>query len=391
MIDWQRKRAPEDVPTPVAVAVSDFCRRARAAASPAMVRDALSCVDESFDARLRALADTEPSASPLGPFAVVDVVSGTDQPEAAQRERDGRYAEIRQTLRAVASPVLEPSKPVLVAVTPEAAPEPQAESNRPKSASHGKRSKAEQLKERIRPRRRDPQVEEKPAETAEPQVFGTSFLPRRNLPAPRGRFTRIDPQRASYEVLLRPESSELVESLVAQVPHRFALWKTLDQGYTGRRGHALTIDEVVALLERHHQARTLCVRERESVLAGVTDARGSLVKASQDLALRDRELERLITELRLEREVEELRERFRRDALDSKNLGWRLELVGRPKYLTDLGIEAKFELALARDLQRLLGDEPSAQARWALAERIGKREALDPHLLERAFEHLGLP
>lgn len=392
MIDWQRKRAPEDVPTPVAVAVSDFCRRARASASPAMVRDALSCVDESFDARLRALADTEPCASPLGPFAVVDVVRGAAQPQAAQREREGRYAEIRQGLRAMGAPE---APRAATAATSEPGPsserEPyeRASTARPEPPPRVKRSKAELVKERIRPRRRAPGTHE-PAEPA-PQVFGTAFLPRRNLPAPRGRFTRIDPQRAPFETLLRPESAELIESLVAQVPHRFALWRTLDQGYTGRKGHALSVDEVVAVLERHRLSRALSVKERESVLAAVAQARGALGKAGQTLALRDRELERLISGLRLDREVDELRERFRRDALDAKNLAWRLELLGRPKYLSDLGIEAKFDLALARDVHRLLDSEPLTSARCDLADRVAKREALDPQLLERALEHLGLP
>lgn len=393
MIDWQRKRAPEDVPTPVAVAVSDFCRRARASASPAMVRDALSCVDESFDARLRALADTEPCASPLGPFAVVDVVRGAAQPQAAQREREGRYAEIRQGLRSMSAPE---APRLATAATPEPPPSPEREpferspTARPEPPPRAKtRSKAELVKERIRPRRRDPGAHE-PSEPA-PQVFGTAFLPRRNLPAPRGRFTRIDPQRAPFETLLRPESAELIESLVAQVPHRFGLWRTLDQGYTGRRGHALSLDEVIAVLERHRLSRALSIKERESVLAAVAQARGALGKAGQTLALRDRELDRLISALRIEREVDELRERFCRDALDAKNLAWRLELLGRPKYLSDLGIEAKFKLALARDVRRLLDSEPRTSARGELADRVAKREALDPLLLERALENLNLP
>ena len=66
------------------------------------------------------------------------------------------------------------------------------------------------------------------------------------------------------------------------------------------------------------------------MLAAVAQARGALGKASQALALRDRELERLISGLRLDREVDELRERFCRDALDGKNLAWRLELLAAP-------------------------------------------------------------
>src|SRR5512137_2205894 len=40
--NWQRRREPDDVPTPLAVALSDFCRRAKSPASAAEVREALA-------------------------------------------------------------------------------------------------------------------------------------------------------------------------------------------------------------------------------------------------------------------------------------------------------------------------------------------------------------
>ena len=91
MIDWSRRRHPDDVPTPVAVAVSDFCRRARAPASAAAVREALSLLSEADDFRVRALTDEEPETNPLGPFAVVDVIAGATQALASQRESTGYY------------------------------------------------------------------------------------------------------------------------------------------------------------------------------------------------------------------------------------------------------------------------------------------------------------
>ena len=379
MIDWQRKRAPEDVPTPVAVAVSDFCRRAKAAASPALVRDALSCLDESFDPRLRALADTEPTAVPLGPFAVVDVVTGAEQATAAQREHEGRYAEVRRGLKAHPPPLAE-------GLSSPPPPEPIEETPRTSErAVRAKKSKAERVKERIHPHRRAAGTPDETPPKA--QVFATSFLPRRNLPAPRGRFTRIDPQRASFEVLLRPESAQLVGDLVAQAPHRFALLRTLDHGYTGRKGQALVVEEIITMLERHRRSRTLFIKERESVLAALSDARGGLGRASQALGLKGGEIEDLIDGLNLHREVEGLRERFSRDALDSKNLAWRLEILGRHRYLADLGIEAKFDVALARDLQRLLEDDDGGPSERA--ERLAKRAGLQPEPLKRALEHFG--
>src|SRR6059058_302551 len=43
---WQRKRQPDDVPTPVAVALSDYCRRAKSPAPAPEVRAALALIAE---------------------------------------------------------------------------------------------------------------------------------------------------------------------------------------------------------------------------------------------------------------------------------------------------------------------------------------------------------
>ena len=73
---WQRKRQPDEVPTPLAVALSDFCRRAKAPASPLEVREALALVSGDEEFRVRQLTDGEPQATPLGPFAAIDVLQG---------------------------------------------------------------------------------------------------------------------------------------------------------------------------------------------------------------------------------------------------------------------------------------------------------------------------
>ena len=96
---WQRRRQPEDVPTPVAVAVSDFCRRAKALASPAEVREALALLSEDDDFRVRTLTDTEPEVSPLGPFSVVDILRGTAPSLAAQRQACGYYEVVQELAR----------------------------------------------------------------------------------------------------------------------------------------------------------------------------------------------------------------------------------------------------------------------------------------------------
>src|SRR4051812_47748352 len=105
MTEWTRKRRPDEVPTPVAVAVSDFCRRAKAPATAVEVRDALSTVSEADDFRVKAVADGEPAASPLGPFAVIDLVHGAEPELAAQRQRTGYYEIVQQLIALRETPV----------------------------------------------------------------------------------------------------------------------------------------------------------------------------------------------------------------------------------------------------------------------------------------------
>jgi hypothetical protein len=394
MIDWRRKRAPEDVPTPVAVAISDFCRRARSVASPRAVRDALSCLDETRDPELKALAETEPRASPLGPFAVVEVLGGVDQSEAAQHELSGRYVEVRRLLDPWPSAAgREPEDPRLSAAPDQpqtsAAPSPKSRSGRARRTKELAEGKAASLKDRIRPQKRTPSAAPEIRPPAPPQLFGSSFLPRRSLPAPRGRFTRIDPQRSTFESLLRSEARELVESMVSQTPHRFALLLTLDRGFSGPRGLAFSCDDVLAVVERHRLTPALTRKEREAVMGAVVAGRGALGRAARSLRLRSGELRQLITELGLDHEVETLRQRFGREVLDGRNLALRLEFVGQSGYLSDLGVESKFELTLARDLKGLI-EAAGASGRLAeVAELLAKRHALPRHLLERALERFG--
>jgi hypothetical protein len=389
MIDWQRKRHPEDVPTPVAVAVADFCRRARAPASPAVVRDALSLLSSDEDFRVREVTDVDPQHTPLGPFALADIVSfGTDQATACQREQTGYYDMVRELVRARAQQktAIDVTEPAPQRVVPHIV----VEAPRPPKAAEPKRSRSEAIAQKIAPKRRDAGSavarEKVPA-----QVFGTAFLPRRDLPLPRGRFTRLDPSRSAYETLLRPDAKATVEALVEQVPHRVALLRTLDQGYLGRRGAPLSLVEVEAVLERHKLSAALSTRERDAVVAAVAESRGALGKAAHALNMKDGELEQIIEQLRLRKAIDELRERFAREALSPRNLAYRLELVPRTRYLEDLGLERKFPDALERDLNELVAEVKDGVATGPeLIDLLARQHALVPDLLRRALEKLGM-
>jgi len=376
MASWERKRQPDDVPTPVAVAVSDYCRRAGAPASPRSVRDALSVLLESDDFRVRAVTDAEPPVRPLGPFAVVDLARGTAPDTAGLRERSGYYALVEEVLAlqdaqtaAQPAPALPAehapgSRPLESPSPPPASSPPDRGSARPASAGPAT-PQGPSVAERIAPRRRAAQT---PAE-------------------PRGRFTQVESERSPIEALEAPTGRATLETLLAQHGHRPALLRALAQGYAGRRGTDPSAAELDALLGAHGLIAAVEEGERSLVLAALSEHRGALGRVAWALGLRGQELEGLISGLGLGVEVERLRERFRREALNPASWTARLDLLGRRKYLEDLGIAREFEERLRADLLRELQAVGGGEdAHPHLARRLGA----PPTLVGRALERLGL-
>ncbi|HVP62194.1 MAG TPA: hypothetical protein VMT11_16650, partial [Myxococcaceae bacterium] len=368
-----RKRQPDDVPTPVAVAVSDFCRRAGAPASPRAVREALSLLAESDDFRVRAVTDAEPPVRPLGPFAAVDLARGTPADITGLRERSGYYALVEEmlALQDARAPAPADTPGTVAPVAPAPAPaqtftaRPQPETVAHGSTSRGDDARPPTVAERIAPRRRAAQS---PA-------------------PPRGRFTQVEAQRATLESLEAPEGRATLQTLLAQHGHRPALVRALAQGYVGERGDP-SASELDALLAAQGLLDAAEASECELILAAVSEQRGALGRVAWALGLRGQELTSLVSRLGLGPEVERRRERFRREALSPASWTARLDLFGRRKYLEDLGVERDFEDRLRGDLARELaaagadaGDAPAA-----LARRLGVSQTL----VTRALERLGL-
>jgi hypothetical protein len=377
MASWERKRQPDDVPTPVAVAVSDFCRRAGTPAAPRAVREALSTVTEADDFRVRAVTDAEPPVRPLGPFAVIDLARGTPPDTAALRERSGYYALVEEllSLAELQASALPPVPASAVPAPPEQSPSavppsPPVEGATTSARRGDRRSEpaAPTVAERIAPRRR----------TAQPPA----------QPAPRGRFTQGELQRAPLEALEEPEGRATLESLLAQHGHRTALLRTLAHGYTGSRGEP-SATELDALLVHHGLLEAAEASERELLLSALSEHRGALGRVAWTLGLRGPELTALVSRLGLEPEVHRLREHFRREVLTPPSWTVRLDLLGRRKYLEDLGLDREFEDRLRGDLGREIRalDADGEDVPAALARRL----SVSPTLVGRALERLGLP
>ncbi len=388
---WQRRRQPEDVPTPVAVAVSDFCRRAKAMASPTEVREALALLSEDDDFRVRTLTDTEPEASPLGPFAVVDILRGTAPSLAAQRQACGYYEVVQELarVREEKTPLPAPAAAqVPTFATPPPRPAPAgdgAEATSQEKADKAGRRGGESVQDRIAPRKRATAPE--PEETVEAEQ--PRFL-KRDLPKPRGRFTQVAAPKTSYQTLLRVEGRDILESALAQNEHRFALLKALAEQYNGAKGE-LTLVDLESVLRAHELMEALATKERQAILAAYAEHRGAAGRVAWALGLSPSELQRLNTSLGLSAEVEELRERFRREALGSRHLTQRLDLLGRDKYLADLGIKKRFTETLRKELEGLVREElPGAQDLPGLAQAVARKHGAPQELVLRAIERLGM-
>lgn len=386
--DWQRKRHPDDVPTPIAVALADFCRRAKAPASPGLVREALAVLTGDDDFRVKALADAEPPARPLGPFAAVDLILGAEAELAAQRENTGYYA-LAYTLVQERAKAQAP-----FAAPPADAAEPRASAPRARpSAAEAKarKKRGETVSDRIQPQVRTPAPSDADIVDEAPAPQGAAFLTKRDLPQPRGRFAKVEPAKTSIEALSRLDGRALVEELVDRVQTRHQLRQALESSYFSRSGHALTTVDIENLLTRHGLMAKIEAKERECVLSAMTEHRGSMTRAAGALGVTTSDLQKLIDTLKLKREVVEIRDRFIREALSPHNLGLRLDMLGRTRYLDDLRIEKKFREALSRDLRKML-DESSeaAESVEALIELTAKKHALHAELLERAVTRLGL-
>ncbi|OJT24485.1 hypothetical protein BO221_15150 [Archangium sp. Cb G35] len=385
---WQRQRQPDDVPTPVAVAVSDYCRRAKAPATPTEVREALALLSEADDFRVRTLTDTEPAATPLGPFAVVDVLKGTAPALAAARQGCGFY-EVVQELARVHEEKRPPAPPPAPEVPTFATPAPRAGVPAPVPAKpeQAPKSRGETVQARIAPRKRTA-PEAAPPESEEFEE--TSAFLKRDLPKPRGRFTRLDAPKTSYQELTRSSGKDVLEAAVGSHEHRFALLQSLAQQYNGSRGD-LTLGELEGVMRAHGLMEAMEKREHTAILSAFTEHRGASGRVGWALGLSPSELRQLEAKAGISREVEELRERFRREALTARNLTQKLDLLGREKYLVDLGIKKRFTDMLRRELDVLVRDElPGVKTLSELADVVARKHGAPSELVLRALERLGV-
>jgi hypothetical protein len=245
--------------------------------------------------------------------------------------------------------------------------------------------------ERIAPRKRAPgSVQEDEVQAGSGPVVDEPVFLKRELPKPRGRFAQLSSPRSNFKELMRVEGKALLEAATVQHEHRISLHRALAEQYNGPVAD-LSIGDVETALAHHGLLEDYTRLERGKLLAAYSDHRGAAGRVAWALGLSPTELAQLIKLLDATQEVENVRERFRREALASRNLTQRLDLLGRDKYLHDLGIGRRFGEALKADLHALLRDEaPHCASLGELADRVARQQAAPTELLLRAIERLKL-
>ena len=382
----QRKRHPLDVPTPVAVALADFCRRAQAPVDPRTVRDALSLLSPDQDERVLKLSATEPLARPLGPYAVVEILErSASAHEVAERQQAGEWDHV-ELADVPLTPVPSPPSPAAAPQTPAAFEDPDAD------APRKKRERKPSVEARIAPKHRKsgepPPAPRTPLPRASPRY---SVFVKKDLPKPRGRFTRVDLTRLKAHKLLDPHMKEELEQLIEQHGHRVAIRRALEPLYLGRKGDTLSVEDIEAALLHHELRAFIGERERTAVISAVSESRGDLARAASTLGMKPEELEHIALNSGATLELKKIREHHAREALAHGNLRLKLELMEKPKYLADLGVEKRFRDSLALELSEKLDQAMGKAADVdALVREAARREGLPYEKLKAALDRTGL-
>jgi hypothetical protein len=382
MSDWQQYRNPEDIPTPLAIACADYCRRNQVPSTPKAVRAALALLPPDDDEKLKRLADDGALLPGCGPYALVDIVRGASVELALERQASGFYTALRVSQKA----------PQRGATQVVASTVPLFDESRLKAPV--KRTRAQSISDKIKPKKRDrfePEEILVQAKGINHTLSGASFLTKRNLPLPKGRFSQVDPSKLAADTLMKTEAKDMLVALVDQSLHRDELWRTLETGYTGKRGQALVVEDVLQVLEKHGLKKTLEEKERALILGGIVEHRGAVGRLAKDRNLSEASLKNLIVALKLKREVSEATERFTREALSHGNLSVRIELLFKTAYLNDLGIELKFKDRLKLELKNVIKEiKDDVSNPKDLVALLARKQSLSPEPLLKALEKLGL-
>lgn len=377
---YQLARDPDEVPTPLAIAAADFCRRAGRPSSPEAVRVALARLEPSEDQALQALVDHEPRARPLGPEALVDLVRGLDPEEAAAREESGYYLAMARAPRVPApAPSLRPrgvARPTAQALRTQQKEElvqalEQVGGDLPRAARL-LGIEVEQLQARLKrfslvrqaraltrgpgvPVAIAPQLRPRGTHTVRerPRAAVPPPLPKRGAGRlPKGRLVLGTAAGRDPRELERPTGKDELAELVRSFRgNRRALLERLNQIFRSPRG-PMSLEQLDALIARHNLRAEADRLEHENLLFLFTQARGDLPAVAKKLKLTAGALKRELQARGLWAEAERIRDRFRRELFGRAISEQVHSLLTRQSYLKEMGALKALDQHVRREVER---------------------------------------
>lgn len=447
-------RSPEDVPALVAIALSDFCRRADRPADAEEVRLALARLSPDEDAAVLRLSEGEPPATPLSPHAVIDLLRGLPAAEAARREAEGAYESIALQAREEAAQRAEPQAAGADMPAPaEAAPAaenpfaPSEESQRARlreaiagaggdlekaadalgledgaalrlvarklgileevlAATAPKPAPATRRKKKASPeigplRRTRAEVEALRAARAREQVREEEVAPQprpgRRPAAPIfGRYVAGPAARRDYGELQSPAGKAILEEIVAELrANRSQILERLGASWVRRDGRPIGAGDLERLLRTHDLTDWFARVERENLRILLRQQRGHLPAVRAVLRVEGGELQRMIRRHGLESDLLELRERTREDARVERTLSERIHFAAeREDSLRDAGVLEEVDRHNLRELRAALeqaaGDGVSNDPD-VVVELARRQQAIDPRIWRKAVRRYRLP
>lgn len=210
----------------------------------------------------------------------------------------------------------------------------------PKAASRAGAAASEPVRRRAAGSKEAAKKAEKEAKEAEAQARAVLAAAKAAAPEPEPVREEVEelpppPPRGRLPVKPAPGQAEPLKALLREVgPRRKVLCEKLGTGRSPLSTAALLARFRAAGLEREFGQR-----ERDLVRALLSRHRGALAPAAEELGLSPKELQDVVRERGLTREVETLRDQQRRDAREAKWPQGRIELwLRQGVWLTDLGL-----------------------------------------------------
>ncbi|HEY0839785.1 MAG TPA: hypothetical protein VGD74_06330, partial [Vulgatibacter sp.] len=323
-------RDPLSVPTPIAIALADFCRRADRGATSEEVRLALACVPAAEDAKIAAFCAGDPPAVPLSPLAAIDVYLGRPAGEAARLELDGHYREALAALTSLPIPSAAQAEETFesraLAGTDGGKDAGAPKERKPTKGRKGTKGAPEPVRrsrEEVESRRLE--AEQRRAAPVSEEEAPSPPRPGRSPAAPQfGRFVGGPAARRPLRDLGADELADIVSEMRA---NRRAILERIDALYSRDDRSSLGPADLSRLLRKHALEAHFVRAERENLKGLLRQNRGFLPPIRRALGMTAAELRRAIGAHGLETELRMWQERLREEARAEAPLAERLALA----------------------------------------------------------------